>query len=100
MQLQWLPPALTQLREIERYYRGHGGTKAVKTQLSPIMESVNLLPAHPYLGKEDPMFKEIKPYRYLVCGDYRVYYYLELNVIYIAALWDMRRNPSGLTEVL
>lgn len=100
MQLQWLAPALTQLREVERYYRAHGGAKAVKTQLLPVMESVSLLPAHPCLGKKDSTFKEIKPYRYLVCGGYRVYYYMELNVIYIAALWDMRRNPSGLAEVL
>lgn len=100
LKIQWLDTAKADLRLIRTYYMDNAGKKVMHNRVKKIMDSVELLSNNPLLGKEDKELKRSKQYRFLVCGDYKVYYYIRNNIIKIALIWDCRQNPLRLFDRL
>lgn len=100
LKIQWLDTAKADLRLIRTYYMDNAGKKVMHNRIKKIMDSVELLSNNPLLGKEDKELNRSKQYRFLVCGDYKVYYYIRNNIIKIALIWDCRQNPLRLFDRL
>lgn len=99
MKIFWLKPALDDLRKIRAYYTDNAGLISTGKRIRKITESISCLSANPFLGKEAVEIKRpSQQYRYLVCGDYKVFYYIKNNVVKIAMLWDCRQNPIRLID--
>lgn len=100
LKIQWLDTAKSDMKSICFYYRENGGKKVMHNRVKKIMDSVYLLSTNPQLGKEDKELKRSTQYRFLVCGDYKIYYYIRNNIIKIALIWDCRQNPLRLLDRL
>lgn len=101
LKIQWLDTAKEDLHSIRQYYADNAGKKVMHNRLKKIMDSVSLLSTNPLLGKEDKdLATRSMQYRFLVCGDYKVYYYIRNNSIKIALIWDCRQNPLRLLDKL
>ncbi len=101
LNIQWLDTAQEDLRAIRIYYMENAGKTVTHNRIKKIMNSVSLLSKNPYLGKEELKFRgRSQQYRFLVCGDYKVYYYIRDNKVKIALLWDCRQNPLRLSDKL
>lgn len=99
--IQWLATAQEDLRAIRTYYMDNAGKRVMHNRIKKIVDSVSLLSNNPYLGKEEQKFVgRSQQYRFLVCGDYKVYYYIRDNKVKIALLWDCRQNPLRLSDRL
>lgn len=99
MKIQWLKPALEDLWSIRLYYEKNASITVARKRVEDIMKRVSLLSLNPNLGKLDEVLhRETEKYRFLVCGDYKVYYYIKDDVVKIALLWDCRQNPKSLTD--
>ncbi len=46
----------------------------------------------PHIGHLDKDYPHTPSYRYLVVLDYRIYYFIEEQTVYIAAIWDCRQG--------
>lgn len=55
---------------------------------------------HPNLGSVEPLLADLpKTYRSVVIdGLSKMVYFIEGDVIYIAAFWDCRREPKALAD--
>lgn len=101
MKIQWLETAQEDLRQLRAYYIDNAGINATRKRIREITERVSLLSVNPYLGKaEQELGRKTEQYRFLVCGDYKIYYYIKEQSIKIALLWDCRRNPKRLFDRL
>lgn len=101
MRIQWLEPAQEDLRQLRVYYLKNAGVTTARDRIMNIMRDVSLLQNNPFLGKEDQeLGRDIEQYRFLVCGDYKIFYYIRENIIKIALLWDCRQNPVRLLDRL
>jgi plasmid stabilization system protein ParE len=88
--------ALNDLDSIYYFREDPTAKRMVKT----ILQEIRILEKHPESGSVDQLFThEAKTIRTLVVakGRYKVLYYLENEYVYIARLWDCRRNP-GITN--
>lgn len=100
LKIHWLDTAKADLRSIRKYYVDNADKKVMHSRVKKITDSVGLLSNNPLLGKEDKELKRTKQYRFLVCGDYKIYYYIRNNIIKIALIWDCRQNPLRLLDRL
>ena len=46
----------------------------------------------PNIGPIDEEFPHTPNYHYLVVMDYRIYYFVEEQTVFIAAIWDCRQG--------
>lgn len=59
-----------------------------------------MLAKHPHLGHIEPLLSD-RPiaYRSIVVERYhKIVYYIKDTCVYVAAVWDTRRDPSALTS--
>ncbi len=85
--------ALNDLDSIYYFRENPTAKRMVKT----ILKEIKILQRHPESGSINHLFaNEEKRIRALVVakGRYKVLYYLEREQVYIARLWDCRRNPE------
>lgn len=96
----WLTPAKESLREIAIYYKKEYGEKPAKKVVSDITTSGNKLKYFPEMAAIEPLLKNrTKTYRSLVIKKtYKVIYYIDRNIIYIADIWDCRQSPKTNTS--
>jgi addiction module RelE/StbE family toxin len=94
MKLRYTPEALHDLAEIKRYIRENLGSPiAAGKIISGIIASCSLLKSQPGLGME--LSKRINretDYRYLISGDYIVFYRIENNSISVYRIIDARTD--------
>ena len=61
-----------------------------------------MLQRSPYIGPIDPLFDD-RPVTYrsvIINGLSKMVYYIDDDVIYIAAFWDTRREPKKQAELV
>ena len=92
----------TAARQISRVYTDgeqRFGKQAAEKTHARIMQALHLLAANPRLGKEEPLLAGRKrEYRSLVVHKlFKLVYYMDekKQTLYIAALWDTRREPAA-----
>ena len=97
MQVTWNKKALNQLDAVMAYGRQEFGERAVQRLYTRIMSYEPLLAANPRLGIAEPLLAGRKrAYRSIVVHKlFKLVYYINeaKQAIYIAALWDTRREP-------
>lgn len=96
----WDPKAQLQRDQIADYiYECFGEKRSIKF-LDNVDEAVDMILRHPNIGTIDPLFADRSvTYRSVVVdGLSKMVYRVEDNVIYIAAMWDCRREPQVQAE--
>ena len=88
--------AARQISRVYTYGEQHFGKRAAEKTHARIVEALHLLAANPRLSVEEPLLAGRKrQYRSLVVHKlFKLVYYVKDNTLYIAALWDTRREPA------
>lgn len=96
MKIIWQAEAKTSHREIARYINRRFGRKIRKKFLQKVKEAEALIKRHPEIGPIDPLFADrARTYRSVVIDSLsKMVYFVEGDIIYIAAFWDCRMDPS------
>ena len=97
MTIRWHKRASAALHLVEEYVLKRFGEKARQDFMAEIEQAVLALSDMPTLGKLDPLFAHRhKTYRSIIVRRLnKVVYYVEDDVIHIAAFWDTRREPKA-----
>lgn len=95
--MTWNKKALTQLDAVMKYGIREFGERTAQRLYARIMSYEPLLAANPRLGVEEPLLAGRKrQYRSLVVHKlFKLVYYVKDDTLYIAALWDTRREPCA-----
>ena len=95
---RWLQRAANNFDEIYSYYKLVAGENTAKRRLSQILQATDILEVMPNIGKIDEEFPHTPCYRYLIVLDYRIYYFVDGQTIYIAAIWDCRQGGKAFNQ--
>lgn len=94
-EIKWSPRALDDLNNIVEFYHQRGVFNLNDIIIEPIINSIEQLRHFPLSGRR----RKRTTYRSLVQSHYRIEYRMEDKVIFIAAIWDTRRNPDDLPGI-
>ena len=89
--IHWLHRAEKDLDTIYQYYKLVASEDVAKRRLSKILQATDTIAYMPNIGPVDDDFPHIPKYHYFVAIDYKIYYFVEEQMIYIAAIWDCRQ---------
>ena len=96
--------AAKRINEIYTYGETHFGKQAAEALHERIMESLCMLEKQPYAGMIEPLLRKRRySYRSLVIHEhFKIIYHIaeKCQTIYIADLWDTRREPRILSNSL
>ena len=100
MTVIWHPRAETAKLQVADYIHKQFGFKRKKTFMQEVRQMAQKLSRSPYIGQIDPLFEgRAKTYRsVIVNGLNKMVYYIEDDIVYIAAFWDTRREPITQAE--
>ena len=96
MRYEWTDHAKRERDQIADYIYGRFGERHAMKYLDDVDETVNMIVRHPGIGTIDSLFADRSvTYRSIVVdGLSKMVYRVEDDVIYIAAMWDCRREPE------
>ena len=100
MRIEWTYLADRQRDQVANYIRKQFGAKRMKVFLKEVRSTTKMLNCNPNIGPIDPLFDD-RPiaYRYVIINSLsKMVYYIDDDVIYIAAFWDTRREPKKQAE--
>lgn len=100
MRVIWHPQAEDALDQVANYVREQFGAKRMKVFLKEVRSTTKMLSHSPNIGPIDPLFDD-RPiaYRYVIINNLsKMVYYIDDDVIYIAAFWDTRCEPKKQAE--
>lgn len=102
MNIKWRKLAETQLNCVLTYYTQNFGVCTADNLLDKIEQKLTRLADNPELGFPEPLLAERKrSYRSLIVAEhYKIIYWVDptQSIIYIADLWDTRREPARLAK--
>ena len=96
MKIHWNKRAAAQLHEVEAYVLGRFGERVRQEFMDEVEQHVLELADMPLVGIRDPLFDHRKrEYRSIIVRRLnKVVYYIEGDIVHIAAFWDCRREPQ------
>lgn len=102
MRVEWSRRALCEWENTVRYIFREFGRKAAEKLEQDILRWEERIAVNPELAHQEPLLKNrAKLYRGLIVSKHsKLIFYVEKEVVYIADLWDMRREPSRLSRHL
>ena len=81
-------------------YRLNYSIQSAENLLEKILSSIALLTKFPELGPKEPLLNDRKrEYRFLVVKNYKITYYLDLPIVYIMSIFDVRQNPDKIKNI-
>ena len=97
MRYEWTDYAKEGRDQIADYIYERFGEKRSMKFLDDVDEAVDMIVRHPGIGTIDPLFADRSvTYRSIVVdGLNKLVYRVDDDVIYIAAMWDCRREPQA-----
>ena len=100
MRYEWTDFAKEGRDQIADYIYERFGERRSMKFLDDVNEAVGMIMRHPNIGTIDPLFADRTiTYRSVVVdGLSKMVYRVEADVIYIAAMWDCRREPQVQAE--
>jgi plasmid stabilization system protein ParE len=100
MEVKWEPRAVVTLEAVIRYRYEVAGRRSAERLLSKIDADVARIATNPLCGSVIEGLEGLNDsYRWLVTGKiYKLVYRVEADVVYIATLFDCRREPTRLRE--
>ena len=83
MKLRVNPEAINDIADIKKYIRDElGNPAAAKRVVDNIVKSYKSLRKTPYIGQQlSALIRIANDYRYLVCGNYLIFYKTDVNII-------------------
>lgn len=98
----WSPKAKESLKKVTGYIFLTFGEKPTEKFKEKVLRVEKTLAVNPNIGPEEPLLNNYSIiYRSVVVNNLnKIVYYIEDNIVYIAAFWDTRREPKSLTEDL
>ena len=98
MQVVWLDEAKVLFKEAISFGFLAFGEKAVIRFVDEVQRTNERLSVFPRLGKIEPALRGLKrEYRSLVVHkNYKVIYYIDDDMVFIASFWSTRCNPNSL----
>lgn len=102
MKVEWSSRALHEWENVVRYIFSEFGKKAADEFEQNIAKWEARIALNPELAHQEPLLADrTKLYRGLIVSKHsKLIFYIEEEVLYIADLWDMRREPSQLSKRL
>ena len=104
MEVRLLKAADRQIDRVYAYGELRFGTRAAEELHARIVDHLRLLAAQPYIGVVEPSLKSRRyVYRSLVVHKhFKLVYYVDESrqTVFIADLWDTRREPARLARPL
>ena len=96
MKVVWDPIAVIGKRKIANYIRRRFGVDRVKSFRKEVDQTIDMILHHPNVGSIDPLFDDRpKTYRSVIInGLSKIVYFIEDDIVYIAAFWDCRQDPT------
>ena len=100
MRYEWTDYAKRQRDEIAKYIFDRFGEQSILKFRNDVDQAVDMILRFPSIGAIDPLFADRSvTYRSIVVdGLSKMVYRVEDDVIYIAAMWDCRREPQVQAE--
>ena len=96
----WTDTARFHLEDIFHYYKDKANIRVAKKLVKGIIDRTIQLQHNPNSGPKEPLLSHRKfEYRYLVEGNYKIIYWIEDNLIKIAAVFDCRQNPEKMNNI-
>ncbi|MDH6341426.1 toxin ParE1/3/4 [Parabacteroides sp. PFB2-12] len=97
----WTKPAVKQLREIYNYFVQVASKRTAKKIRDKIQSRTKILSNHPLAGQREELLKDMSvEFRYLVEGNYKILYWVESEIVFIASVFDSRQNPEKMKKEL
>ena len=102
MIVKWTPRALREWEKTATYIYREFGAKAVNNFEQDTDKWEKRIASHPEIAHLEPMLHGKKhPYRGLIFSKHnKMIYYIQNDIIWIVAIWDMRREPRTLADSL
>lgn len=96
MVIIWLPDAKAHLKEIYLFNKNYRSLRVAVNVRQKIYSSISPLRIFPKMGKIEEFSNKTKEeYRSIPTGKYyKVVYFIKESKIYIAAVFDCRRDPK------
>ena len=100
MQIKWSDDAIEELNAALEYGVSTFGENAAKRFYENLLENESILLTNPRIGQNEPLLvRRSQNFRSrVVHKHYKLVYYIEVDIIYIVALFDTRRNPASLAN--
>lgn len=97
MKVIWDSRAINGREQIADYIREHFGAKYKNLFLQHVRQTTKMLKRHPESGSIDPLFADRpRTYRSIVVDNLsKIVYFVEGDIVYIAAFWDCRKDSSA-----
>ena len=100
MRVEWQEKAKKELqKQLEYCFNKFGCYTTIRIQ-EKIDKQIRLLAVFPLMGKIEPLLlRRLYEYRsWVIHEHFKLIYHIIDDVIYIANIWDTRREPQRLTE--
>lgn len=99
MKILWTEEAIRRIKDIFDYYSEKASPNLAKKIVNGIIEYVDILIKHPDIGPREELLKNRKKsYHYLVHNNYKIIYWKENSIIFIASVFDTGQNPKKLKD--
>lgn len=99
MKVLFTQNAKDKLDEIFQYFKDKSLTKTGRQIRAKILAKALSLKDFPFIGQEDELLKTLgKNHRYLVEGNYKIIYRVELDTVFVLNIFDTRQDPQKLKE--
>jgi len=100
MKIKWTDLAKFQLKGIFIYHKSNVSEKVAEKIRKSVVDAVHILYKNPLAGPTEPLLiKRNKNFRYLVQGNYKIIYWIDKEIIFIASVFDCRQNPTKMKVV-
>jgi toxin ParE1/3/4 len=100
IRIEWSDLAERQLRSIYDYFYFKASPSIAEKVTNKIVNKVSILEKNPFVGqKEELLIDYPEDFRCLVESNYKIIYWIEVNKITIASVFDCRQNPVKMKEI-
>ena len=100
MRIFWTNESRNRLKDIYDYFSLNVSEKTAKKLINDIIEYSEILASSPGIGqKENLLNSRTNNYRYLLFGNYKIIYWIKMNVVYITTVFDTRQNSKKLRNL-
>jgi plasmid stabilization system protein ParE len=101
MKLAWSEQAKRDIQDIVDYYRPVAGIAVTQKIVRKIHIGAHALVANPRGGQREWLLEDNpREYRRIIVDNNKIIYYIERETIYITSVFDCRRDPAQLREIV
>lgn len=95
----WSQESINDLQLIFKFYVETATKQVAKKIISELLIKVEVIKLSPFIGQIEPLLQHLPlGIRYLVKGNYKIFYTTFENTAYILFVFDCRQNPDKLNQ--